>query len=383
MPNELNTLLSVIIPTKDRYSTLFPVIKALIKNIDDERLEIIIQDNTEINSEGRLFFDNLDDKRVKYYHSSLSISITENTILSINNSTGKYLLFIGDDDIVSPYIMKIMDLIDNENYDCITYTPAYYWWESVSFAKETYFHRKKALWIPKNINIDFQKRNSENELKSVLNNGAVSYGRLPRFYHGIVKRSVLNDIKAKVGTYLPGSCPDIAFSVSLSNILIDYHFCKYPISVFGASKNSGGGWSASKRHFGKIEDQKFLPSNILDNWDSFVPLIWSEVNIYAQTTYEVLSAFRSNLRINYLALYGTLLAFEPYLFEYISPKIKLFCKTNFLKYLIILLFYTKRKIGILHRYIKIRTKTFDFELEFAENIENCMKILNEKTKISD
>jgi glycosyltransferase involved in cell wall biosynthesis len=379
--NKSSSLLSIIIPTKNRYATLLPVINTLVKNIKNIDLEFIIQDNSGENAEGILYFEKSNDTRIKYFYTKESLSIQDNTVKAIDNANGKYLIFIGDDDLVSPHIYEVVKYLDQYNIECLVYNAAYYWWNTVDFAKENYFHRKKALWIPVNQNLDLIERNSNEELTITLQSGAGIFSRLPKFYHGIVKREVLEKIKEKVGTYLPGSSPDIAFSTALALVVDKYYYVNFPVSVFGASKNSGGGMTARKRHFGKIEDQMFLPKNIIEKWNAFIPRIWSEKSIYAQTVTEVLTAFKSKNKFNFLVFYGTMLAYEPYLIRYIIPSIKAYNKYNIINYFKITYVFAIKRAGIIFRKLKFISKTYEYEVVLASNVDEVMNELK-KTAIN-
>ena len=377
---DYKNLLSIIIPTKNRYECLIPVILAISKYVYGNDIEVIVQDNSDNNAKGLTFFNQFNDSRIKYFYSSESLSIQDNTIHAINNSTGKYLIFIGDDDLVFPDIYTIVQYLCKNNIECLVYNAAYYWWNSVDFKKEDHFHRKNALWIPLNPSIHMIKRDTEHELQIMLESGSGMFSRLPKFYHGIVTRNILDKIKEATGTYLPGSSPDIAFSTSLSLVLKEYYYINFPVSVFGASRNSGGGMTARKQHFGKIEDQKFLPKETIKNWNNFIPRIWSEKSIYAQTVTEVLKAFKSPKKFNYLSFYGTMLAYEPYLLRFILPVIKSYCKFNIVYYLMIIIIYFKKRLGILFRKFRFSTRTYQYDVLVLSDVNLVMETLKEYHK---
>ena len=379
-----NKLLSIIIPTKNRYECLIPVVKALLKYIDSSDVEIIIQDNSDDNTEGVAYFSNLNENRVNYFHKQESLSMQDNTIFAINNSTGKYLIFIGDDDLVSPYIYEFVQYMDKHHIKCLVCNSAYYWWNTVEFVKENYFQRKEALWLPQGQSLKFEKRNSLEELEIMLQSGAGMFLRLPKLYHGVVKREVLEEIKVKTGTYLPGgSSPDIAFSTALSLVFEEYYFVNFPLTVFGASKNSNGGRTASNKHYGIIEEQKHLPKDISENWNRFVPRIWSEKTVYAQAVTDVLNAFKSSKKFNYITFYGTMLAYEPYLLKYLIPVLKFYCGFNLYNYFKVGLVFVKKKLGMWYRKIKFLSKTYDYEVVLAKDVDVVMKTLKDsKTDVS-
>ncbi len=368
-------LLSIIIPTKNRYKTLFPVTEAILGHIKSTDFELIIQDNSDSNQEAIVYYSNTPDPRIRYYYQEGGLSISENTILAIEKIRGTYAIFIGDDDLVSPHIVEITQKLASIGGNGLIYTPANYWWDSVNFLKENYYYKKKALWIPGKLASRFVAKNSCDELNFVLAKGAIGYYQMPRFYHGIIKTEALGAIKNRIGTYLSGSCPDIALSTSLAFVVDRYYYVDYPVSVFGASGNSGGGWTANKTHFGKIEDQKFLQKGIIDRWDPNIPLIWSERTIYPQTVYETLKAFGSKLSINYVAFYASMLANERFLYRYWVPKVKAFCKGNPVSFLKIMLSYLKISTGIRISNVKKRTRSFGYTVVHNQSVFECMDTL--------
>ena len=368
-------LLSIIIPTKNRYETLVPVINTLLKNINSNDFEIIIQDNSDSNLTVLNYFETLQDQRLRYFYQPESLSISDNTTQAIEKIRGKYAIFIGDDDLVSPHICEIVKKLDSVNGVGLIYTPANYWWESVDFQNENFYYQKKALWIPKNISTKFVLKKAGEELDFVLKKGAIGYYHLPRFYHGIVLTSALEKIRKQIGTYLSGSCPDIALATSLSFVVENYYFVNYPVSVFGACRNSGGGWTMSKSHHGKIAEQKFLQNGIEERWDPNIPLIWSERTIYPQTVFETLKAFKSDRQINYPAFYASMLANERFLFKYWWPAVKSYCKKNSADYLKIMAKYLRISTGVHVDRLKKRTRSFGYQVVPNQSIDDCMKTL--------
>ena len=371
--------LSIIIPTKNRYETLLPVLSALLKHIESDDYEIVIHDNSEDNSGGAHFFSEKKDLRIKYFYIKEPLSIQDNTIFAIDKARGKYLVFIGDDDLVSPCVMDVVDLMEKNGIKCLIYNPAYYWWNSVDFKKETAFHRKKAMWIPEETDLVFKEKLSKTELDFVLRNGAVSYFDLPRLYHGIVRRDIVDEIKIRTGSYVPGACPDIVLASSIALIEEKYHYLNYPVTVFGASKDSGGGMSARNAHFGKIEDMKFLPSNIISRWDFRIPKIWSAHTYYANSVLEVIKAFKSKKELNFNAFYGSMIAYEPNLKEYLAPVLNDYFKNNLSNRLIVYAIYLKKLFGIYYRNLRFNSGKIGYSVQNAENVDECMKILK-KTK---
>lgn len=119
MSTNNSPLLSIVIPTKDRYECLIPVINTILKHVISSDFELVIHDNSISNDSVLPFFNNHVDSRLKYFYVKDYLSMVDNTLLAINQSKGKYATFIGDDDLVSPFICEITKLLDKKNIDCL------------------------------------------------------------------------------------------------------------------------------------------------------------------------------------------------------------------------------------------------------------------------
>lgn len=367
-------LLSIIIPTKDRYTTLVPVIQSILSHVPGYEYEIVIQDNS---TAGQIPSDlgiQLSDPRVKYFHRSEYMSIVDNTTSAIKNASGDYLCFIGDDDLVAPYVIEETLKLRDSGLDCLIHAPAYYWWNTVEFTTVDRYRHKSAFWLPRLET--YRDLYASAELKHTLNNGAVSYYRLPRFYHGIVSRRALQAIYKRTGTFVPGSSPDMAFSVALALVTSRYLHSDRPVTVFGASRGSGGGLSAERRHHGRIEDQAHLPKSTVERWDSSLPRYWSEYTIYAQTTQEVFEAFGRPSELDFTAFYASILVNEPWLWTMTWPLVKQrfgFYPNRWGRFVAIA---TKRFAGKAYRKLQSLLGKRPYDVVDCPSLDDCMRELN-------
>lgn len=374
-------LLSIIIPTKDRYATLLPVVEALLSYVPGHDYEIVIQDNSEIRQIPTDLRFRLNDPRIRYFHRSENMSIVENTIAAIENASGDYLCFIGDDDLVAPYIIEETLKLRDSGLDCMIHPPAYYWWSTVEFLSVDRYRHKSAFWLPKSTSTEFL--NGPTELEHMLNNGAVSYYRMPRFYHGIVSRRALQAVYEHTGTFVPGSSPDMALSVALALVTNRYLQSGRPITVFGASRGSGGGLTAARSHHGRIEDQVHLPKNIIERWDSRLPRYWSEYTIYPQTTQEVLKAFDRPSKLDFTALYASIMVNEPWLWPMTWPLAKhhfSFSPNRWCRFAAII---AKRFIGKAYRGMQSMLGRRPYDVVDCPSLGDCMRELNLRYGRSD
>lgn len=283
-------LLSIIIPTRDRYNYLKPLILFLINHFPQNKVEIIIQDNTEDNNP-ILDFINSVKNRVFYYHSKLHLCLRDNADLAVLHAHGDYILFLGDDDCIVP---NLLSLIENEIHhaDAFVFPRVTYVWPDA--LNVTYL--KTDLYLPKytksRIIIDLHE-----ELNKVLASGGQNMFRLPKLYHGVVSRKILDKVYEDFGTYFPGASPDMGNAIALTLYDIKTMYIDYPAIIAGTGgKRIAGNEKGDWQDLGKCS---FLPNNIDKAWCTCIPPIWSTPTIYAQTVVQVLKEKNDNRLQNF------------------------------------------------------------------------------------
>lgn len=373
-------LLSIIIPTKNRYEYLFRIVEAILTNVNCDELEIIVQDNSDNNEGAIVFFASLSDVRIKYYYTDYPLPISDNVEKALEHVTGEYITFIGDDDFVAPNICDIVNAMKKRKIEALTYDCGFYWWESVDFAKPTAARQKMAFWLPKSSFLEqrFEIRNSKNELTKILKSGGVLIGDMPKFYHGIVSRKLLERLKLECGRYLIGSCPDICFATSIALLVDNHYHLNYPVTICGASRDSAAGLGARNVHFSELDEVAFLRPNIIQKWDGNIPRIWSPATIYAQTVSEVLKELAPFYHINYAGLYFSMLKNERNLMPYIMPKIKHYFLRNPFRIFKVFFF-------VLFKLLKRgqnESETNLYNIEICSGVDECMSVMQNKYKKS-
>lgn len=306
----MNPLLSILIPTKDRYSTLIQVLKGLIKDFSYLDVEFIIQDNSVNNDEMLIFVSQLNCEKIKYFHIPSSISVTENCDHAVKNSQGKYLIMIGDDDYVLPTIIDAVNWMYVNEIECLNSNTATYFWPDLSFKYQTGVSNSATLLVSTQVEKKFKKVDAIQELQKVIKSGGTDFANLPRLYHGIVKRTILEKIYSQCQTFFPGPSPDMANSSALAIFTKNYAIYNFPFSISGKSTSSTSGMGVNHTHVGNLDDKPFLDKKLLMQWDKKIPYFWSGDTIYAQSLSHSLRVCNFKATINYTRLYAHLLVFE-------------------------------------------------------------------------
>ena len=306
-------LLSIIIPTKNRYEYIKEVISILSK-IDGDHLEIIVQDNSEFDNhrlEFLNYFENLNDYRVKYFYNKDPLSVVENCDKSVLNANGKYLCLIGDDDCVTSQILDAVQWMERDSIDVLTFNCPIYIWSDVEFKYLSDKHSGVLSYRSPTGKI--YKMNPKIELNKLLYHGGQFIKDLPQFYHSIVSREILEKVYQKTGSYFPGSSPDMAVAVSLALYARNHFKIDAPLVISGSAKKSAGGMGAAKKHKGDLKKIQHLPNDTVTTWNFNIPFFWSGPTIYADSVYKCLVRTGNECmmeRFNYNYLYAMLFIFN-------------------------------------------------------------------------
>lgn len=317
----MTPLLSIVIPTKNRYIYLQNFVSSFL-DFKSLEIELIIQDNSDFQSAEFLnFINNSNDSRIKYFYSSNWLSVVENCDHGIQAASGEYVCMLGDDDgMLFNVSLDVLRFSKNNNFDAVNINKAEYYWPDTNhavwkdllagniFFKE-YTYKTKVIQI-------------ENELEKVLDEGAANTLRsLPRVYHGFIKKEILYELKTISGSFFPGPSPDMANAIGLTSVVKRLVEIDVPAIISGHSKRSGGGMGAEKKHHGRIEDQTFLPKETSILWCNKIPKFWSGATIYAESAKEALRRTNNpnQSKLNFSYLWAFCLVFESKYLNKIIP----------------------------------------------------------------
>ena len=217
---------------------------------------------------------------------------------------------IGDDDYVLPKIIEQVNYMEENGIECLNSKTATYFWPDLSFKYQTSVSKSAALLVDTGVQKTYKKVNALAELQKVIKSGGIDFANLPRLYHGIVKRTVLEKIYNQCQTFFPGPSPDMANSSALAIFTKEYEIYNFPFSISGKSKLSTSGMAVNHTHVGNLDSKPFLDKKLLRYWDVRIPYFWSVDTIYAQSLYYSLRLCNFNASINYARLYAHLFVFE-------------------------------------------------------------------------
>lgn len=367
-------ILSIIIPTKNRYEYLIYSLRSIINNFKDFSVEIIVHDNSTDEIPQDILEIINSEKSIQYTKIDHHISGWENFELAITKANGKYLTMIGDDDSLSKYVIDVVEFMDKNNIMSVISPFATYTWPDL---ESRIFKSKTSSQLSlKKFGGKISYLRAEKELDQLVKSGGTNLFQLPKMYYGIVNREIVEKVKESSGYFLPGPSPDMANAVSMAVFLEKIVHVDIPIFIAGNSSKSTAGMGAKGEHLGKIEDIKFLPENCSREWDPWVPKYWSGPTIWAQSAVKALEGTKANRKINYLNLYAHCYVFNSSYKDYVDDAKARYIKENNLNLTLsgLKIFYYSMLVWLRRLYffgrnvLSVKLNLFDIKTKKIDNV---------------
>ena len=230
---------SIVIPARNSTATLEATIKTCLE-IPYEDYEIVISDNSTNGNVGVYeLCQKINSPKIKYYRTPRNLRLTKSFEYAILQSEGEFIVPIGSDDGVLPWIFETLDNIRKEYPQemIIQWERGFYAWRGFNGAQQNEFVIPDK-YIKDNYGIFYKERSKY--LAAVLTNPEEMY-LLPMLYiNSGFKREYLNILLQKTGRLWDGICQDIymgIINVSINQKILNI---QYPLTIAGMSSGSEG-----------------------------------------------------------------------------------------------------------------------------------------------
>lgn len=228
-------LLSLVVPTKNRPKTAVMCVSEAAKVAPASILEIVVHDCSDEPGLQEMFAAAGVADRVTYRYAGRPLSMTENWNLAMTYATGDWVIFIGDDDAIVPGILEAAAWGARQNVEAVK-----------ARRYSAYGHPDHPVTeLAATLRVEpFTGETSVVETAPLIAGAARTgdaYMDLPMVYHNLVRRSVMERIRAKTGHYFDGLAPDIYSAFTIATSIDRMGVVDYPMSIFGTSAAANSG----------------------------------------------------------------------------------------------------------------------------------------------
>lgn len=270
-------LLSLVIPTHERFRYARETVSAILEMIDD--IEVIVSDTSAADAWAQTDIAQARG-RLKIVRPGTGISVVDNFNAAVAQAAGDFVCFIGDDDLVTPAIVDIARWAAANDVDAVRLSfPVLFYWAD-------YQHRAQpkayagTIWASR-----YTGAVSPLDPRAALHLASTQLGRgvfnMPRAYCGLVARSLVTRVIERHGALFGGVSPDIYSAALLAAEARHAVEIDFPAIVPGASGASTAGQSAAGRHVGGLRDNDHIRPFRNLVWHPFVPEFYSVPTVWS------------------------------------------------------------------------------------------------------
>lgn len=304
----MSPLLSVVIPTHNRAKYAIHAIRSIL-SMRDGRLELVVSDTSTDNLLADQIhsgmFNAAGDSRFKYFRPAERLDMTANHNAAISQATGQFVCLIGDDDTITADALSAASWAAENHIEVIApNVVANYAWPDF---RSRFFGQGHAgrLYLPKKLG-SVTVHASAKALQLALQGAAQGTEGLPKIYHGIVSRRLLEQIKDRSGAYFHGSSPDVSGAIGLALVSKEFVVVDYPLTIPGASGGSNTGRSAMNKHKGSLGQESQTKGFQQSGWSEGVPRFFSVETVWAHAALETIRRIEPSLikEFNFSKLLG-------------------------------------------------------------------------------
>jgi len=315
-------LLSVAIPTHNRARYAIPAIRSILA-IPNRDLEVVVSDTSTDGELAAFMADkqntSASDPRLNYFRPQEKLDMTGNHNAALGAARGEFVCLIGDDDTIVADALIAASWAKAKGIDLIApNVVANYVWPDF---KHRFLGNRHAsrLYFARHMG-GAMIQDSRSALIGALKNATQGTDGLPKIYHGLVRRTVLENILQISGAYFHGSSPDVSGAIALAVSTKNFLIVDYPLTIPGASGGSNTGRSAMNTHKGQLGQETQTKGFESGGWSQGVPRFFSVETVWAHAALETILRIEPQLirTFNFPRLIAICLVLHPEFYSQIE-----------------------------------------------------------------
>lgn len=295
------TLISIVIPTHNRQIYAAAAARKIVEILPEA--QVIVSDTSPTDQLKAI----LPSSGVEYLRPDRPMDVVSHFEFALARASGRYIMFLGDDDCIGPGLAQIARWADRCGVDAVvSYGKQFianYFWPGVrsrfygdGYASRLFVHRFTGT---------ARKIDSIAALRRGLLNLGSGLDNMPRIYHGLVSKELVDRIKDQYGTLFGGVTPDI-YSAALicanarNSWQVDYPFC-----LPGGSPSSTAGTGAAGSDMTSLAEHPHTAAFAGLQWDRSIPEFYSPHTVWAYSLKKAIDCIgRDDLKPNLARIYA-------------------------------------------------------------------------------
>lgn len=301
----MNLSLSILIPTRNRPAQCAATVAAVLAF--DADFELLVYDSSEHEALTAVLPT---DPRLRLIRGDSRHNMTQCFEAAIPHASRDFVCMIGDDDGVTPALFDWAARAAGAGIASVTCDPAFYAMYNWPDVRSKYFGDAVSGKLYLRLGgAGSVKEDAGQSIARFLREAGQGCQSMPRVYHGLVARRLLEAVRLRYGCCFDGVSPDVSFAYFAASIGLPHVVVQRPLAISGQSAGSNAGRSAMREHKGDLWSDPHMQRYRGVAWPVELPAFFSVETVWGQATLSALArAGGDDLgRFAYNRLYARLL----------------------------------------------------------------------------
>lgn len=274
--------ISIAIPTRNRSDYLIDSVNIILEHCPGA--QIAVSDNSDTDALRERLAEHIAAGTVVYEHCADLRSVVQNFEHAVGLATGDWVMCIGDDDAIGPGLAEVVDWATAHEVEAVVsygdaFAASYFWPGVRSKYYGDGYSSKLFIWP---FNGKAMLIDGVSELRRVSSRLGGNLGALPRIYHGLVSRALIDRIIKRHGHLFGGVSPDIFSAALISANSKRSAFVDFPFVIPGSSAKSTAGQGAERSDRAQLRQTDHIARFGEGlQWDARIPEFYSPQTVWA------------------------------------------------------------------------------------------------------
>lgn len=301
------TLISIVIPTHNRQVYAAAAAHKIVEILPSA--QVIVSD-TSADDQLRSM---LPAEGVEYIRPARPLDVVSHFEFALAAARGRYVMFLGDDDCIGPGLEVIAEWADRCGVDAVVsygnYFIANYFWPGVR--SRFYGNGYASRLFVRPFTGTARRIDPVAMLHHALRDLGSGLGLMPRVYHGLVSRALIDKVRQRHGMLFGGVTPDIYSAAMICAQAENVWHVDFPFCLPGGSPSSTAGSGAARSDLTSLTEHPHTAAFVDLKWDSVIPAFYAPYIVWAYSLKKAIDRIgRKDLRPNLARLYALSLLYH-------------------------------------------------------------------------
>lgn len=268
-------LITIVMPSHNRQQYAAIAVRKIVEILPNA--QIVVSDTSAEEGLEAMLPPAAGNGSVEYLRPDRPMDVVTHFEFALEHARGRYVMFLGDDDCIGPGLKDIAHWAECNDVDAVlSYGARFianYFWPGIQSRYYGSGYESRLFVHP--FTGKARRLDPPAALREVLRDPGRGLGSMPRIYHGLVSRTLIEKVRERFGALFGGLSPDIYSATLISEMARNAWQVDYPFSIPGGSPASTAGSYAARNDDRSLAKHPHTAAFADLRWDPLIPAYYA------------------------------------------------------------------------------------------------------------